>query len=87
MTVLARPNGLSHPRLGLAISRKVARRAVARNRIKRIIRESLRREGDRLAGLDVVVLGRPGIDRKNNAELRRSLNMHWKRLASRCEQS
>ena len=43
MTVLATPNQLTHPRLGLAISRKVARTAVARNRIKRVVREVFRR--------------------------------------------
>ena len=42
MTVLATPNQLQHPRLGLAISRKVARSAVGRNRIKRVVRESYR---------------------------------------------
>ncbi len=41
-TVLARENGLDYPRLGLAISKKCAKRAVDRNRIKRQFRESFR---------------------------------------------
>ncbi|MBS1225128.1 MAG: ribonuclease protein component, partial [Proteobacteria bacterium] len=40
--VLARANDLTYARLGLAISRKVAKSAVARNRLKRIVRESFR---------------------------------------------
>ena len=35
LTVLARPNNIGHPRLGLAISKKSAKRAVDRNRIKK----------------------------------------------------
>jgi len=42
LTVLARQNDLGHPRLGLAISKKSAKRAVDRNRIKRVFRESFR---------------------------------------------
>jgi len=61
MTVLATPNQLQHPRLGLAISRKVARTAVARNRIKRVIRESYRHWQTSLGTLDIVVLGRTGV--------------------------
>ena len=42
LTILAAPNDLDYPRLGLAISKKHAKRAVDRNRIKRIVRESFR---------------------------------------------
>ena len=50
-----RANGLEHGRLGLAISRKAARTAVVRNRVRRQVRESFRLHQRRLAGLDVVV--------------------------------
>ena len=52
-------NALPHPRLGIAVSRKVSRRAVVRNRIKRQIRESFRQQQAQIAGLDVVVVGKP----------------------------
>ncbi|HFC54480.1 MAG TPA: ribonuclease P protein component, partial [Gammaproteobacteria bacterium] len=42
-TVLARANELGYPRLGLAIARKQLSTAVARNRVKRAVRESFRR--------------------------------------------
>lgn len=83
-TVLACPNGLAYPRLGLAISRKVARSAVARNRIKRIIRESFRRQQAQLAGLDWVVMGRAGLTESDNAVLFASLQRHWRKLAQSC---
>ena len=40
--ILARTNKSDGPRLGMAVSRQVDRRAVGRNRIKRVIRESFR---------------------------------------------
>lgn len=40
--VLGRPNNESLSRLGMAVSRQVDRKAVGRNRIKRVIRESFR---------------------------------------------
>ncbi len=41
LTVWAAPNSLDHPRLGMSIPRHVGN-AVARNRIRRLIRESFR---------------------------------------------
>jgi len=81
-TVLARPNELGHSRLGLAISRKAAKSAVARNRIKRIVRESFRHHQTGLDGLDVVVMGRPQMNGHDNAALFTSLQHHWARLVA-----
>jgi ribonuclease P protein component len=84
MTVLAVPNTLESPRLGLAISRKVARTAVERNRIKRIIRESFRRNRDQLCPLDIVVLGRSDISSQDNGTLSTALEKLWKQLNESC---
>lgn len=84
MTVLAVPNELGNPRLGLAISRKVAPTAVARNRIKRLVRESFRHNREQLCALDIVVLGRSGIDSQNNETLRTALDKLWKQLIESC---
>jgi ribonuclease P protein component len=86
-TVLARPNALGYPRLGLAISRKVAKSAVARNRIKRIVRESFRHHQAWLGGLDCVVMGRAGLTDQDNAMLFAALQRHWRRLAQSCAPS
>ncbi|WP_223351813.1 ribonuclease P protein component, partial [Escherichia coli] len=52
--LLARENGLDHPRLGLVIGKKNVKLAVQRNRLKRLIRESFRHNQETLAGWDIV---------------------------------
>ncbi len=42
MSVFVTPNDLSFDRFGITASRKVSRRAVDRNRMKRLLRESIR---------------------------------------------
>ncbi len=86
-TLLARPNGTACSRLGLAISRRHLRTAVARNRVKRIVRESFRHHRRELSGLDVVVLCRQDLGRMDNRTLSQSLARLWPRLARRCAAS
>lgn len=55
-------NGLPHPRLGMAVSRKVGN-AVVRNRWKRLIREAFRLTQHQLpAGVDLVVIPRQDVE-------------------------
>ena len=84
MTALAIPNATHAPRLGLVISRKAARTAVARNRVKRLIRESFRHWQTRLGGIDIVVIGRSGIARQPNKVLTQGLERIWTRLIKTC---
>lgn len=50
----------TEPRLGVAVSKKVDKRAVGRNRIKRIARDLFRRERHRLPPGDYVLIAQPG---------------------------
>ena len=83
LTGLTCPNGLDQARLGLAISRKVAARAVTRNRIKRIIRECFRQSQTQLGGWDIVILARPAAASTSAVNLRTELQQHWNRLKRR----
>ena len=82
--VLARPNQLPYPRLGLAVSRKAAGDAVPRNRLKRLIRESFRTLPEDYPGLDCVVMAKPGVANQSNDTLYKSLAKHWTRVHTQC---
>jgi ribonuclease P protein component len=79
-TITTAANALDHPRLGLAISRKNANRAVDRNRIKRIVRESFRRTAASLRHLDIVVQASPSAVRQPNDVLVDHLADLWTKL-------
>ncbi|MDX2465076.1 MAG: ribonuclease P protein component [Porticoccus sp.] len=84
LTILARHNGLSHARLGLAISKRFIKTAVGRNRVKRLLRESFRQHQSLLTGLDIVVVNRDAAHKTSNSELTKALKAHWRRVAKRC---
>jgi ribonuclease P protein component len=84
-TLLVRDNNGEGARLGLAISRKCARRAVDRQRIKRLVRESFRRHREALVSADIVVMCRPAVTGWENERIRASLERFWARLSATCE--
>ena len=77
LLVLVRENHGFPSRLGLAISRKHTPRAVDRNRIKRLIRESFYQWQPFPVSLDVVVMNRFELKRPDNMQVRESLSRHW----------
>ncbi len=79
-TLIVRPNEVGYARLGLAIAKKALPRAVDRNRMKRIARESFRQMHDSLPAMDIVVLTRRGSAQKSNSELVASLEKCWVKL-------
>ncbi|WP_404400869.1 ribonuclease P protein component [Idiomarina seosinensis] len=86
ITMLAVPNHLSNPRIGVTVSKKRAKTAVQRNRIKRQIRETFRLRQHKIPNFDIVVIAKSGIVDLNNSELSNTLNYLWRKLAKRCEQ-
>jgi ribonuclease P protein component len=86
-TVIATSNESGAPRLGLSVAVRTAGGGVARNRIRRIIRESFRLHQHEIPAVDLVVSMRPGARTAARAELRASLAALWKRVGEQCATS
>ena len=79
--MIALGNDQGAPRLGLAVAVRAAGGAVARNRLRRIIRESFRLHREALPSLDLVVSARPQARAAAPEALRASLAALWRRAA------
>jgi ribonuclease P protein component len=79
--VLALETGGSRPRIGITVSSKVAN-AVARNRVKRWVREAFRAVRGDLPPLDLVVIARRGAPTMGLAGARRALEAARDALAA-----
>ncbi|MDR3416383.1 MAG: ribonuclease P protein component [Nevskia sp.] len=84
LAVVCKPNDVGLPRVGLAIARKAAPRAVDRNRVKRLIREEFRQNQSRLPAVDLVFYGTAGLDAMDAARLRAVLAEIWLKVIDRC---
>jgi ribonuclease P protein component len=78
-----RGNDLGHARLGLAISKRVSKLAVERNRIKRLLRESFRRVQHELPPIDLMVMAREQAAGVPGPELLQEIDQLWKKLIQR----
>jgi ribonuclease P protein component len=56
LLALFRANHLSYARLGVIVSKRIVKRAVVRNRLKRVIRECFRLNKATLCGRDVIIM-------------------------------
>ncbi|UXY15434.1 ribonuclease P protein component [Chitiniphilus purpureus] len=81
--VLGRPNALPCARLGVVVGRRVDRRAVARNYIKRTVRELFRCHGAHLYGIDLVVRPRRSFGPRDGAAARAALLALFQRIRKR----
>jgi ribonuclease P protein component len=77
------PNDETCARLGLAIATRTFGSAVARNRIKRLARESFRLNQHTLPPVDVTVSARDAARQAPPGDLRASLEKHWKNISLR----
>lgn len=79
LSLFAKQNGLSHPRLGLVVSKRAVKLAVKRNQVKRIARESFRHQ-QCLTGFDTLILVHPAINNLSKQDLRNFLDTQWQKL-------
>jgi ribonuclease P protein component len=82
LSVLA--NHETYPRLGLSIATRTFGSAVARNRVKRLTRESFRLNQHSLPPVDVTVYARAAARQANPSELRASLEKLFESITERC---
>jgi len=80
LLVLALPASVDFSRIGLVVAKKNVRRAVDRNRVKRILRESFRHNQGLLPAVDIVILARSGIGTLSNEDLRQKIEKLWRDL-------
>ncbi|MDE1463748.1 ribonuclease P protein component [Spartinivicinus poritis] len=80
LLILAAPSSHQQPRLGLVVGKKNTKKAVARNRIKRLIRESFRCHKQQLPAIDLVCISRKGLADLDNPAMFQLLEQQWKRL-------
>lgn len=80
LVVIARRATQDSARLGLAIAKRRVPRAVDRNRVKRVIRESFRSCRGSLGRFDIVVLARSGTSSMSNQRLFNQLGSVWSEL-------
>jgi ribonuclease P protein component len=81
------PNGADGPRLGLAVGAKLIGNAVARNRLRRIIRESFRLAQHQLPATDIIVGPRAAARGAPAERIRQSLDGLWQKVATSCAPS
>lgn len=82
-TLLSRQNTMGYPRLGMVVAKRNARRAVDRNTVKRMIRESFRSSKAGLAASDYVVILKRPIGTVPRDSLRQQLTGLWKECTER----
>ena len=81
--ILGRISKVKHSRLGLAISKKSLKRAVSRNLIKRLVRETFRTHSNiKQANIDFVVMARKNIINYKNHQLVSSLERNFDKIVN-----
>lgn len=78
--VLCRPSQTQSARIGITVSRKCSKKAVERNRIKRLIRESFRLNKAKIPLFDMVVIARVQAATADNQVLLKDLETVWGKL-------
>lgn len=73
-------NSLQHARLGLLISKRAIKTAVARNRIKRLVRESFRQHVQQLKAYDIIFVARTCVQYMDNKTIFLELAQMWSQL-------
>ena len=77
--LLVSKNKYNYSRLGLIVAKKNVKLATKRNKIKRIVRESFRKQQE-LKNLDIIFIAKKEINNLNSKKLRDQLDKQWKKI-------
>jgi len=80
---LAKYNSETQSRIGMVIGKKSIKFAVDRNKVKRAIRETFRRNYRSETNLDIVVVARPGVNKVLENGLHTGLIKMWADLSGK----
>ena len=80
LLILYTPNQLDYARLGIIAGKQHLRRAVDRNRVRRVIRESFRQTKAALSGLDLIVLIRSSCSKVETKTIRNDIDHLWQTI-------
>nr|WP_218059157.1 ribonuclease P protein component [Gilliamella apicola] len=83
LTLVARKNNRTHPRLGFAIAKKQVKRAHERNRIKRLAKEYFRNRQHQLPNLDFILMAKQPVIELNNQQLVSTLDQLCQRIITK----
>lgn len=73
-------NKLQESRFGFLVSQKVSKKAVERNKVKRRLRELIRLKLPEIKkGIDIVLITKPGLEKKNFQEMEEMVNKLFKK--------
>lgn len=81
------PAGKPRARIGLAIAARTIGNSVARNRVRRTVRESFRLHQHELPAVDIIVSARAPARSAERARLRASLSQLWQQVIRQCAPS
>lgn len=74
------PNTLAHARLGIVVGKKIAKRAVARNYMRRVLREWFRLNREQIGAQDLVMRVQKAFRRNDRAAVDQELQQLLLRL-------
>ncbi len=73
-------NGTDDTRVGFIVSKKVSKKAVLRNKIKRMLREDIKMKMDSMeTGFDIIVIAKKGISEADRDKVTDDLEKTFKR--------
>jgi len=87
MTLLVSKHNSKRPRLGFAIAKKQVKKAVDRNRLKRLFRESFRQSQAQLPSKDYVIMVKHKIIFQDNQQIFDMMQKKWQSVKTQCESS